>query len=69
MKKGANKMENAQRIINLVLRAVAVGMSIVSIVLGFLGEAGVNTHITLLGIGLAALAISSLQTEEQTSGV
>jgi len=57
-------MENAQRIISLILRALAVGMSIVSIVLGFLGEADVNTHITLLGIGLAALAIASFQNEE-----
>ncbi len=57
-------MENAQRIISLVLRALAIGMSIVSIVLGYLGEADVNTHITLLGIGLAALAIASFQNEE-----
>jgi hypothetical protein len=57
-------MENAQRIISLVLRALAVGMSIVSIVLGFVGEADVNTHITLLGIGLAALAIASFQNED-----
>ena len=57
-------MENAQRIISLVLRALAIGMSIVSIVLGFVGEADVNTHITLLGIGLAALAIASFQNEE-----
>jgi hypothetical protein len=57
-------MENAQRIISLVLRALAIGMSIVSIVLGFLGEADVDTHITLLGIGLAALAIASFQNEE-----
>ena len=57
-------MENAQRIISLVLRALAVGMSIVSIVLGFVGEADVDTHITLLGIGLAALAIASFQNED-----
>jgi hypothetical protein len=57
-------MENARSIINLVLKALAVGMSIVSIVLGILGEADVNTHITLLGIGLAALAIASFQNEE-----
>ncbi len=57
-------MENAQRIISLVLRALAIGMSIVSIVLGYLGEADVNTHITLLGIGLAAFAIASFQNEE-----
>lgn len=57
-------MENAKSIINMVLKALAIGMSIVSIVLGFVGEADVNTHITLLGIGLAALAIASFQNEE-----
>jgi hypothetical protein len=53
-----------QRITDLVLKAVALGMSVVSIVLGFIPNAGdVDTHITLLGIGLAALAISALQKE------
>ena len=45
-------MENPQRIINLVLKAVAVGMSVVSIVLGFLPDAAdVATQITLLSTG------------------
>lgn len=52
-----------QRISSLVLKAVAVGMSVASIVLGFFpGVADVDTHITLLGIGLAALAVAALQT-------
>ena len=51
-----------QRITGLVLKAVAVGMAVVSIVLGFLpGAAEVDTHITLLSIGLAALAVAALQ--------
>ena len=59
-----NKSE-IQRITSLVLKAVAVGMSIVSIVLGFIPDVGdVNTHITLLSVGLAALAIAALQKEE-----
>ena len=58
-------MENPQRIINLVLKAVAVGMSVVSIVLGFLPDAAdVATQITLLSIGLFALALAALQKEE-----
>jgi hypothetical protein len=60
-------MEKAetQRIIGLVLKAVAVGMSVASIVMGFLpGVATVDTHITLLSIGLAALAVAALQKEE-----
>jgi hypothetical protein len=58
-------MENAQRIINLVLKAVALGMAVVSIVLSFLPEAAdIGTQITLLGIGLFALAVAALQKEE-----
>lgn len=54
-----------QRIIGLVLKAVAVGMSVTSIVMGFLPDvATVDTHITLLGIGLFALAVAALQKEE-----
>jgi hypothetical protein len=58
-------MENPGRIVNLVLKAVAVGMSVASLVMGFLpGVASVDTHITLLSIGLAALAVAALQKEE-----
>jgi hypothetical protein len=58
-------MENPKHIVNLVLKAVAVGMSVASIVMGFLpGMATVDTHITLLSIGLAALAVAALQGEE-----
>jgi hypothetical protein len=57
-------MENAQRIIGLVLKAVALGMAVVSIVLGFLPEAAdVSTQLTLLSIGLFALAAAALQKE------
>ena len=58
-------MENAQRIIGLVLKAVALGMAVVSIVLGFLPEAAdVSTQVTLLSIGLFTLALAALQKEE-----
>ena len=53
---------DVQNIIALVLKAVAIGMGIVSIVLGFFPkETNTKTHITLLGIGLTALAIAALQ--------
>ena len=53
------------RIVGLVLKAVAMGMGVVSIVLGFIPGAGdVDTQVTLLGIGLAALAVAALQQEE-----
>ncbi|MFC1711627.1 hypothetical protein ACFLZ1_03525 [Patescibacteria group bacterium] len=55
-------MENASNIIPLVLKVVAMAMAIVSIVMGFFPkETSVKTHITLLSIGLAALAIAALQ--------
>jgi hypothetical protein len=39
-------------------------MSVVSIVMGFFPEAAdVDTHLTLLGIGLFALAVAALQSE------
>jgi len=60
-------MEKGQtaKIVGIVLKAVAVGMSIASIVMGFLPDAAtVDTHITLLSIGLAALAVAALQKEE-----
>lgn len=58
-------MENVPRIIGLVLKGVALGMAVVSIVLGFLPEAAdVSTQVTLLSIGLFALALAALQKEE-----
>ena len=59
------KKAEISRITRLVLKAVAVGMSIASIVMGFIPSVtDVNTHITLLSIGLAALAVAALQKEE-----
>ena len=58
-------MNNAQKITSLVLKAVALGMSVASIVLWFLpAAADVTTQITLLSIGLFALALAALQKEE-----
>jgi hypothetical protein len=60
----ARKMEDRQRITSLVLKAVALGMAVVSLVLGFLPDAAnAATQITFLSIGLFALAVESLQTE------
>jgi putative Mn2+ efflux pump MntP len=59
------KKSETQRIIGLVLKAIAVGMSIASIVMGFIPNAAdIDTHITLLSIGLFALALAALQKEE-----
>jgi hypothetical protein len=57
-------MENTQKIVGLVLKAIALGMAVVSIVLGFLPDAAdVSTQVTLLSIGLFALALDALQKE------
>ena len=53
------------KIIVLVLKAVALAMGVASIVMGFIPDAAdMDTHITLLSIGLVALALSSLMKEE-----
>ncbi len=58
-------MENPKTIINLILKAVALGMAVVSIVLGFLPEAAdIGTQVTLLSIGLFTLSVAALQKEE-----
>lgn len=56
-------MENIQNITKIVLKAVAVGMSVTSIVLGVIGVVDIETQVTLLSIGLAALAVASLSEE------
>ena len=57
-------MEDVSRIINLVLKAVALAMGVVSLILGILGAADVNTQVTLLSIGLFTLALAALQKED-----
>jgi len=59
------KKSEISKIVHLVLKVVAVGMAVTSIVMGFIpGVADVDTHITLLSIGLATLAVAALQEEE-----
>ena len=56
-------MKTNKEIAQTVLKAVAVGMSVASLVLGYLGAADVNTQVSLLSLGLFALAIAGLQNE------
>lgn len=48
-------------IVELILKAVAMGMAVASIVLGILGAVPVETNVTLLSIGLLGLALAALQ--------
>jgi hypothetical protein len=50
-----------KEIVDLVLKAVALGMAVASIVLGILGTVSVETNVTLLGMGFLALALAGLQ--------
>ena len=43
----------------LILKAVALAMSVAVVVLNILGEATVETSITLLGIGLLGITLGS----------
>ena len=56
---------DTNKIIVLVCKGVALAMGVASIVIGFIPDAAdMDTHITLLSIGLVALALSSLMKEE-----
>ena len=56
-----NHKTSVSSIVGLVLKAVALGMSVTSVVLGALNTTSSDVHITLLGIGLFALAMAALQ--------
>lgn len=49
----------------LVLKAVSLGMGVSAAVLSFLGAVDGDTMFTLLSIGLACLALSSLNENEK----
>ena len=53
--------QNNRQIVNLVFKAVAVGMSVAAIVLGALGTANIPLLVTLLSIGLFCLAMASMK--------
>lgn len=53
-------MAENQPIINLILRALALAMGVAAVVLSVLGTAETGTLITLLGIGLFAIAVDAL---------
>ena len=57
-------MTKVQSTINLVLKAVAIGMAVPSIILLVLDVASLETNVMLLSIGLLALAVASLSETE-----
>jgi len=51
--------QQVSKITALILKAVALAMSVAVVVLNILGEATVETSITLLGIGLLGITLGS----------
>jgi len=59
---GRNKEnEMNKNLLDTIFKAVALGMGVAVIVLNILGSLSVDTAVTLLGIGLTALAMAGLQ--------
>ena len=58
-------MSRIQPIVNLVLKAIALVMAVASVVVSILGSTTAETVITLLGIGLFALAVAALQQNKE----
>jgi uncharacterized membrane protein (Fun14 family) len=54
-------MNKTQSITQTVLKAVALGMSVASLVLGYLGTVEIATQVSLLAIGVFALSVAALQ--------
>ena len=50
-----------KNLLDTIFKAVALGMGVAVIALNILGSLTVNTAVSLLGIGLTALAIAGLQ--------
>jgi energy-converting hydrogenase Eha subunit A len=49
---------------NLIFKPIAIAMGIAVVVLQVLGSAPAQTSVTLLGIGLFSLALSSMQSNQ-----
>ncbi len=58
-------MKETQSLVQLVLRTVALAMGVAVLVLSILGTVPLQTNVTLLGIGLAALAVAALGQSEE----
>ena len=57
-------MEKSQSTLNLILKAVALAISVAVVVLGILGVVDTAAQVSLLGIGLFALSLWALQKEK-----
>jgi len=58
-------MKEREEIVTLVLKAVALAMGVATVVLSILKVASIDTYVMLLGLGLFALSLASLQKPEE----
>ncbi len=58
-------MKSFQKLLPLILNAIALAMAVASVVLSILNTAPAQSLVTLLGLGLFALALAALQKMEQ----
>lgn len=63
------KKNNIKQIIDLICKAIGVGMGVGVVVLNILDELQVNDAITMLGIGLACISISLLTNNNEEAKV
>jgi hypothetical protein len=60
-------MKESSELIPLIFRAIALAMSVASVVLSILNVAPVQVHIILLGLGLFALSVAAMHKTRQGS--
>jgi hypothetical protein len=58
---GDSFMSNPQRLVPLILKAVALALAVATVVLGVLKALPPENGLTLLGLGLFSLALAALQ--------
>jgi hypothetical protein len=64
--KGEVTMSQSSKTVHLILKAVALGMAAAVVVLGILNATTMETSSIMLGLGLFALALSSLQSQRSS---
>jgi len=57
-------MNKTQSITQMVLKAVALGMSVACLVLGYLGTVEIGEQVSILAISVVALSVAALQKNE-----
>ena len=58
-------MKKYQSIVQVILKAVALGMAVASMVLGYIGAVDTGTQVGFLSLGLFTLAVAALQNSNQ----